>query len=712
MIKKIFKSLLWFVVIFVALDVTVIFALPKIVPMEKVAIFVQDQVREQTGRDIAFSSVDFVLWPNIGIELKQVTFSNPSWAQQKTMAALGKADVELELLPLFQRHIVVKKFVLDQPDIYLEISEDGRKSWDFSKDIPALADNGSAAPQHRKSVAAPDERKFDFQFGQMQVNKGKLIFADLEKKTTISVEGIDIDVKWPDPKSPLQVRGNLTYRGKPIALDFELDKPLDFFDGRASAGQVSLKADDFTVKADGSIAPQGTLLKGDMDVTVPSLAEALAWAQGTQEQRKLPFEKLTFTGAARLSKSDIILKEATLSLDDMQAKGDLNVGFVGRPEIFARLSVNKLNLDRFTGSGAAAASGAFAEKKSDAPAESSASGDGGWDAKPLDFSGLKAVNADLTLKTEGFTLRGVEVGPSLLTVQVQDGDLHFKSSEASLFGGKFSSELGLNVAKESPAISFSFNMAGVDAQPVLATFAHFKKLSGTVTGHAAITAYGDNQKAIISSLAGNGSLDFKNGALEGIDMVKIAQLVQDHSTDVGVSDGATKFVDMTGTFTMARGVASNTDLKMRGLVLQASGQGTVDFPKKYVQYRVTPILVTSAAADSAPGLSVPVIIKGPFNGIKVIPDFASTVKDIVKNPSAAKSTLKNIRDNFKKNPAAALQDLLGGVLGKKSAPAPETAPAPQATPEAMPAPDAASVPDAAPAPAPDTEQQPQAQPAP
>ena len=701
MIKKIFKKLLWIIVIFVTLDAGIVFALPKIVPMEKVAAFLQDKVREQTGRDLAFSSVDFSFWPNVGVELKQVTLSNPAGAQEKNMVSLGKAEVALELMPLLQRHIVVKRFILNEPVIYLEIGADGSRNWDFSKDIPALANN--TAPQPRKSVAAPgaEPQGFDFQFGRIQISKGKLIFSDQLKKTTAAIEGVDINVSLPDMKSALQVQGALTYRGKRIALDLGLDKPRDFFEGRSSSGQISVKADDFTMKADGALASQGTLLKGDMELTVSALAEAVAWARNTSEQ-KLPFEKLSFTGAARLTSSDIILKEAILTLDDVQAKGDVNAGFIGKPEIFARLSVNKLNLDRFTGGGAkapeyisAAERGASAASSSGGkkPAESS-SGNDMWDTTPLDFSGLKMVNADLKLITEGFTLKGVDVGPSELMVQLQDGNLHFISTAATLFGGKFSSEAGLNVAPETPAMSFSFNVTGVQAQPVLATFAHFKKLSGTTTGHVSLKAAGDNQRAIISSLEGNGNLDFKNGALEGLDLVKIAKLVQNHSSDVGVDDGATEFVDMTGTFTISNGIISNADMKMKGAVLQATGQGIVDLPKKYVQYRATPVLVTSAAPGTAVALPVPVKIIGPFSNIKVIPDFASTVKNILKNPPAAKSAIRNIRDNIKslgQNPAAALQSLLhGGSFGGKPAPTPAPAPAtapalaPQTAPDQIP----------------------------
>ena len=674
MIKTFFKKLLWVTGIILALYAGVALVLPRVLSMEKITAFLQDKVREQTGRDLAFTNAHFSFWPSLGVELEQVTFSNPAWASQKNMISLGKADVALELMPLLDHHIIVKKFILNEPVIYLETSADGQKSWDFSQ-APILAESGASSESH-KSTSAPDSQAFDFRFGRIQVSKGKLIFADQQKKTTASVEGVDIEVTLPDLKSPLRLKGALTYRDKRLTLDIGLDRPLDFFNGRTTSGQASLKADDFTVKADGAFATQGTLLKGDVDVSTPNLPAVLAWARNTPEQ-KLPFEKLSFTGAARLVKGEIILKESALTLDDVKATGDVDVEFSGKPRIFSRLTMNKLNLDRFTGGGASAAPGAGGET----PAASS--GEGGWDTKPLDFSGLRAVNADLKLTTQGFSLRGTEVGPSVLSVQLLDGNLHFTSSDATLSEGKFSSDMRLNAAA-TPSMAFSFNMTGVQAQPILATFMHFKKLSGAANAHVSLTAAGDNQREIISSLAGNGDFDFKNGEMRGIDLVKIAKLIQQHSSDVGVDDGSTKFVDLTGTFSIVKGIVSNTDMRMKGKVVQATGQGVVDLPKKYIQYRAIPMLLTSDKAP--PGLSVPVKIVGPFDNIRIIPDFASAVQDIIKNPGGAKAMIKNIRENVKQN------DILQGILnlkkfGKRSlspAPLPPEQP-PQAAPQAEPA---------------------------
>jgi AsmA protein len=664
-----------------------ILLLPKLVPMDVIAAKVKEQVKLATGRDISFSAARFVFWPNLGLELTDVTFSNPAWAAEKNMLTLGKADVALALKPLLQKQIEVKRFVLEAPVIHLEIGANGKQSWDFTGAKSAPAEPDGSGP-------AVKAGNFDLKFGKLQLNKGRLTFTDRQKGSSVSIDDIDMTADFRDLKSALHLEGALTYRAKRVDLALDLTKPMEFMQGVASPGQMNLKTADISVKSAGVLAMQGEMFNGKVEADVASLAGLLAWAGGGQEQ-KLPFEKISFTSAVRATKTDLVLKDADLTLDEVHARGNLNAGFAGKPDIFARLTLNKLNLDRFTGSQASGAGGGSGDGKKDS----------GWDTAPIDLSGLKAVNADLELKTEGFSVSGVDVGPSVLTVLLQNGNLHFKSSEASLFGGKFSSDLNLNAAPVPPTMAFNFKTDGVQAKPVLEKLAHFKNLSGTAVAGVSVTSSGNSQKALISNLNGEGSVVFKNGSLEGIDLVNIAQLVQKHLTDLSVGGGKTDFVELGGTFVVTNGVASNADLKMKGPLLQATGKGSIDLPQKYIQYRVIPVLTASSAVEGAPGLAIPVDIKGNFSNIKVKPDFASVVQDVINNPAAARQTLKNVKEQgkvleqnikaLKKDPARALQNLLGGggIFG-----APVQPPAPE--PQPQPQPPAGPAPETEPAPAP------------
>ncbi len=645
-----------------------IFALTQYISVDEVQKRVITAVKEKTGRDLAFTSMRFGLVPNIGLRLKDVTLTNPGWAADKTMITLGELNLGLALKPLFSKQIEVTRFVLDHPVIHLEVSADGKKSWEFS----ALKAKEQPAEKAGKAPEANITKDLGFKFSQFEIKKGTLTFVDRQKGTNVSLNEIDAVVKYPDLASALQVDGTVIYHDKRVNVFASLDAPIDFLNGKPSPGNLNVKTSDFDTKLEGRLATTGTMLNGKIDTNVSSLSNTVGWLKGAKPQA-MPFEKVSFASAAQATGAGLTLNGASLTLDEVQAKGNVYLGYGGaKPLLKAKVSVNKLNLDRFTGHAEEARAGEAAVKKA-APQE-------GWDNTPIDFSGLKTLDADMTLQTQGFSLRGADVGPSTLSVQLADGSLHAKSSEATLFGGAFSSDVTV-IAAATPALAFKFNMKDVQTKPLLTTFADFKKMSGTVDASVDVSANGKSQKAIVESLAGSGAVTFHNGTLEGIDLVNIAQAIESRLGEMGIGNGKTEFVDLGGTFTIKTGIAHNEDLKMRGPLVQATGSGDVNLPLKRVDYRVMPLLTASAKTEGAKGVVVPVDIRGPFNNIKVKPDYKGAIQGILDHPEDAKAAIKNVREkgktilqDLRKDPKNALGNLLGGGLfGKKQA-TPEVAP--------------------------------------
>ena len=67
-------------------------------------------------------------------------------------------------------------------------------------------------------------------------------------------------------------------------------------------------------------------------------------------------------------------------------------------------------------------------------------------------------------------------------------------------------------------------------------------------------------------------------------------------------------------------------------LFQVAGKGTVDLPKRTIDYRVEPRVV----------VGVPIIISGPWDHISYRPDLASAIPD-------AQQTIRGLRDIFRGN---------------------------------------------------------------
>ena len=116
-------------------------------------------------------------------------------------------------------------------------------------------------------------------------------------------------------------------------------------------------------------------------------------------------------------------------------------------------------------------------------------------------------------------------------------------------------------------VASNLALSGLDLASFMKDAAKTERFEGTGAFNIDVHGTGASQKAIVSSLAGNAAIDFKNGAIKGVDLAKIAAAVnaltgktkttgqsQAQATDVGQSAGdETKFVAMGGTFTVATG---------------------------------------------------------------------------------------------------------------------------------------------------------------
>ena len=100
----------------------------------------------------------------------------------------------------------------------------------------------------------------------------------------------------------------------------------------------------------------------------------------------------------------------------------------------------------------------------------------------------------------------------------------------------------------------------------------------------------------------------------------------------------TKFVSLTGSATIAKGIATQPDLSLKGPLVEASGSGTIDIPKRGIDYRLS---VKPLAKDA---LNMPFTVKGGWDDVKIRPDYNSVLKGIVDNPEALEQKLEDVKE--------------------------------------------------------------------
>lgn len=605
---------------------------PFFIPVDFVKARLSEAVKEKTGRDLVIAGdVKLTFWPSLAVKVHDVTFSNAGWAKAPQMLSIGELDLKVALQPLMQKRLDIQRFVLTRPVINLEVNAEGKGNWEFPKNT-ASAPEATASATESGSVS-------DITVGDVLIKDARLSYTDAATGKTQTVENFNLNVDYKGMQNPVTLGGDFVYKGEKVDFKTTLASPAVLTSAQGSDAQAELSSRLFSVVFKGKASPSAvTMASGVLDVKVPTLSGLLSWAG---QQAELPIETLSVSGQAQVAKTAASFRGATLTADDMTFSGDFSADFSAKPSIKAVVKVPKLDLDRLMKS--RAGDSATGGKKAPQAAT-------GWSREKIDLSGMNAANADVTVETQGVVVQGIEIGGTTLKAVLNEGTLSVNAPPFSVFEGTSSFDLSIN---NQGALKLDIDAKDIAAKPVLTHFAGFKKLSGTMQADIKVNAQGQSVYDLISTLAGTSSLSFLKGEIQGVNLLAIAQNPIAGPL-FGNPEASTPFSEISASFVIQKGIARNEDLSFISPVLEATGKGMVDLPAQNVNFRVVPRILartqtTAEGQTVKKGLDVPLIISGPFTGVKVRPDLESLARDAIANPENLKDNVKDIGKNIEQN---------------------------------------------------------------
>jgi AsmA protein len=663
------KKLLIGVAIVIVLLIAVVVAAPFFIPVDTVTAEVVSRVKATTGRDLKIGGkVSFSIIPILGVEANNVSFSNPPGAGSPDMAKFAKLQVALKLWPLLRKQVEVDKLVLVDPVIALEVDKQGRPNWQFGEKAPAAAPGRPAQPA---PAAGAGGGLGELTLEDVRLENGQVSYLDQRSGEKLVLEQIAMKLSLPNLDSPLAADGSLVYRGEKLSLSVGLANPRNFMDGKSTGLTLKLASKPVNADFKGNVTGSTPLkLDGAVDLQVPSVRGLAQWAGTPLNAPGSGFGPLAISGKASVAGPKIAFSEAKLSLDNIKGTGELALDTGGvRPAVKGKLDVDKLDVNPYlppetpskTAGGGGASGGGTGAASSGGAAKSS-----DWSDQPIDVSALKAADADFALSAGSILYRKLQIGRSALGLHLKDGRFEADLTELALYKGAGKGKMVVDGSGAVPGISSDFNLKDVQIQPLLKDYMDMDRLSGVGAFDIAVAGHGKSQREIISALGGKGDFNLANGVIKGMNLVGMVKNVGNAFESSSKGADQTDFASLTGTFTITNGVLHNNDLQLKSAEIPMTGAGTVDLPKRSVQYKVTPKVVGIVA--------VPVDISGPWDNLHYAPDLAGMVGDpskLLKGGAQGAGELlkgggKGAGDLLKSAPGGvgdALQGILGG--GKK-----------------------------------------------
>jgi AsmA protein len=484
------------------------------------------------------------------------------------------------------------------------------------------------------------------------------------------LEAVAVDASFAGLDAPVDINGSVRWRGLPVTVVAKLDAAA-LAAGQPAAVNATVKSSLATLGYAGNMSVPNLGVDGTVSLRTPSLTKLAQWAgqplaidQGLQE----------FAIKGRLSvKGDrIAFADASVSLDGSSGAGAVEADLSGSvPRITGRLAMQRIDVTPYLGTAG------------NAGAKSAGSGAGsGWSDTPIDFSGLGAVNAKLQLSADELVWDKLKTGRTELDLALENSALSADLKRFALYGGEGRGQIELQSNSGVPKFAADFDLSGLSLLPFLSDAIEFSRIEGTGDLRLSATGSGRSERQFAETLSGSGSIDFKDGAIRGINIPKMVrgltggilqgwQQAQNEKTD---------FSSLTASYTIEMGQLETSDLRLVGPLVRITGAGKANIPEQTLAFRIDPKVVASLQGQGGEaelaGLGVPVIIEGPWSQPRIYPD----IEGILQNPAAALQRLQQTggalfqaTDGLPKNAGEAAGVLVKGLLGGAPPPGGQTA---------------------------------------
>lgn len=684
-------------------------------------------VEKQTGRKLNLGGdLKLSVFPWIALEIGNATLSDAPGFGDEPFVSIKQARVGVRLLPLLHGSVEVGKISLDGARVRLITDAQGRNNWaDLGKQGKEDASPQEQGPTQLPTVAGIDVkdttvtmenqqeksrsvvRDFTLTTGQLKsgepfdvktqfvleqdpsavkVHLSSSVTADLEHNV-YKLARPEIDVTLSGPTYPAE---GLLVEIRAAALTADIGRKLHQLEGfdlktrwkgegyPADGVPVSLQAKSLNA----NLATQTLELLGlDADVAGAHISGSLTGTEILDAPKlggplkldaiaprdwlpklgiKLPptrdatvYKTLSFSGKVSATKTSADVSDIVLQLDDTMAKGSLGVADFDAKALRFDLDVDRINADRYLA------------PPVEKPAASPATKEPPTEI-PVDM--LRTLNARGELRVGQAIFSGMTFTKLRLGVNARDGRVRFNPSEASMYGGQYRGDIGIDATGKVAAISLDEHVSAVNFAPLFKDLFKSERFSGKGNANIKLTGAGRTTDDVMRTLGG--TLDFKvaDGALEGADLLyeirRARAVLKQQAIPERSGPARTAFSAMQGTAAMQNGVLSNNDLNIATSLLKVTGQGTVDVPRSTLDYRLVAAVLKVPREGADPSqlqdmvdAEIPVKVTGSLSDPKVRPDVEGYLKDEVKK--RVEKERGKVEDKVKEKIGNKLKDLLG-----------------------------------------------------
>jgi AsmA protein len=599
---------------------------------------VEQAVEDATGRELTINGdVGVSFWPVLGLRAEQASLANVEGGRAPAFVTMEELDIGVELRPLLNRDVVVRRLVLQKPQVALEIDAQGRNNWTLTprtppQTTPPPAPSGEQRPGARSRLRLREVRTVDGEVSYYDARRGVgWVIGDADLKT--SIESLD---------TPVRLEGELRYADRPLKLNVVIGAPRSAIAGHGSAAEISIDSELLQLEFAGAALGSAGQFQGAVNASGPNLRELAAWT-GTPIQGGFGLENFTVAGRIDIDAGEYQFSNATFTVDRIAGRGDFTLSQTrGRPYLSGRLEVMDFDLNPYLPGQSPPPQNAAEPPPDSSPAPAPApltaeiavveaparavDVSAAASATPIDFSGLRGLNADLELVTHAVLVQRLRIDSARLSLVLNDGYLASTLHDVRLYGGSARGRVEIDARELAVKLAQELYLQNVDAHRFLTDAINLDNIEGRAEVQINLHTQGRSQSELLAGLDGRAYIEVVSGALRGVDLGGVSRTIRNALRgELIAPEARTPFSGFSATFAVADGVLASNNFSFNTPDLRIPGIGVIDVPQRRLDVRLAP-------RSPRGGVVFPFAVRGSFSQL----GYASDVRDTAQREISAR----------------------------------------------------------------------------
>lgn len=578
---------------------------------------IERNVEAATGRDLTINgAVGVSYWPVLGLKAQDVTLANVEGGRAPAFIAADEIDIGVELRPLLDRQVNVRRLVFQRPRVALEVDVEGQPNW-------LLRPTPSTAPP---PTTPPPEGPVDVQrtsLRSVRINDGEVSFFDARQGAGWVAGDVDITTALTGLEDPMRARGSVLYNDREVEIDASIARPGAAVRGELTQLVLNIESELLTAEFRGQTVATSGELAGTVRASGPSLRQLAAWS-GTPLQNAVGLEQFAVTGRLTVGGGAYSFSNAGFAVDQVRGRGDFVLSELrDKPYLSGRLELFDFDLNPYISgqapppvteeqaevvaampdAGQAQATAEIATVEAapraidvrEAPSET-----------PIDFAGLRAINADLELVTRAVLIQHMRIDASRVNLVLNDGFMAATVHNVSLYGGSGRGRFEIDARQPATRMSQDLAFTNLDARRFLTDAINYGGIEGRAELSLNVRVQGLTQSQMINSADGYAHMEVVSGTLHGVDLGGVATTIRNALRgELIAPEARTPFQGFSATFAIADGVLASDSLSFNTTDLRIPGVAVIDLRNRRLDARLAP-------RSPRGGVAVPFAARGPF----------------------------------------------------------------------------------------------------